>query len=181
MFAVALTLQSGLGMTPLQSGNAFIALGLSYFTGSLLTARSSARFGKTGSLLMGCLVQMTGVVALIATFIWGWSQMGVWMMLPASVLIGFGQAFIVGSFYRIGLADIPHHHAGEGSAMLSTVQQSAFGLGPMLLGTVYSQALQAHNDYQSAVVAALIAEFVLMLILVMRVLRARDRRPAPAA
>lgn len=54
MFVVALTLQSGLGMSAFQSGNAFIALGVAYFIGSLLSARVVERIGKLPTLLTGC-------------------------------------------------------------------------------------------------------------------------------
>ncbi|KGT88837.1 MFS transporter [Erwinia typographi] len=175
MFAVALTLQSGLGMTPFQSGNAFIALGAAYFVGSLLTTRAVEKLGRLATLLAGCGIQMAGLLVLIATFKSAWPEVGIYSLIPATVLIGFGQSFIVSCFYRIGLADVPKDHAGAGSAMLSTVQQAAFGLGPMLLGTVYSQVLQKHGSHQDAVLITLAAEFILMLLLVVRAVLSRRK------
>ena len=46
MFALALALQAGAGLSPVQAGNAFIALGASYFVSALLTARVAARLGQ---------------------------------------------------------------------------------------------------------------------------------------
>lgn len=175
MFVVALTLQSGLGLSAFQSGNAFIALGVAYFIGSLLSTRIVERLGKVNTLLIGCLVQMTGLFALMLTFNTSWQQIGVISLVPATVLVGFGQAFIVSCFFRIGLAEISKEHAGAGSAMLSTVQQAAFGLGPMLLGTVFSQALHIQGNYQHAVLTALAAEWLIMLLLVVRTLMSRRR------
>ncbi len=175
MFAVALTLQSGLGMTPFQSGNAFIALGAAYFIGSLFTTLAVEKQGRLATLLTGCGIQMAGLLALMATFKSAWPEIGIYTLIPATVLIGFGQSFIVSCFYRIGLADVPKDHAGAGSAMLSTVQQAAFGLGPMLLGTVYSQVLQKHGSHQDAVLITLAAEFILMLLLVVRAVLSRRK------
>ncbi|MBN7120817.1 MFS transporter [Erwinia billingiae] len=173
MFAVALTLQSGLGMTPFQSGNAFIALGVAYFIGSLCTTRIAEKLSRIAMLLTGCGIQMAGLLALMATFKTGWPDVGIYALIPATALIGFGQSFIVSCFYRIGLSDVPKDHAGAGSAMLSTVQQAAFGLGPMLLGTVYSQVLQQHGSYQQAVLLTLAVEWIVMLLLVIRAVATR--------
>ncbi|MEN5015422.1 MFS transporter [Erwinia sp. Eh17-17] len=175
MFVVALTLQSGLGMSAFQSGNAFIALGVAYFLGSLVSTGVVERVGKVPTLLTGCLIQMAGLLALMLTFSNDWQHIGVLSLIPPTVLIGFGQSFIVSCFFRIGLAEVPKDHAGSGSAMLSTVQQAAFGLGPMVLGTVFSQVLQTHGSYRYAVLAALAAEWLIMLVLVVRALISRRR------
>jgi MFS family permease len=165
MFALALTLQSGAGLTPLQAGNAFIALGASYFLSSLNTARVVARLGKAPALILGCAIQMSGLLALMLTMKLVWPHPGVLNLIPATVLIGTGQALIVSSFFRIGLADVPMEQAGAGSSMLSTVQQASFGLGSALLGSVLTQTLHWGGTYQQAIVAALGAEFCIMAIL----------------
>lgn len=173
MFAVALTLQSGIGMTAFQSGNAFIALGAAYFIGSMRTTRMVERYGKRATLLSGCAIQMVGLVALIATLQLKWPQVGIATLIPATALIGFGQSFIVSTFYRIGMSGVPHHQAGAGSAVLSTVQQSALGLGPMLLGGVFAQINQ-HGNHLAAISGTLAVELLMMALLV--VLTSVNRR-----
>ncbi len=176
MFAMALTLQAGARLSPLQSGNAFIALGLSYFVGSLFTGRAVARFEKTTVLLLGCLVQMGGLALMIATLRHVWPEPSIMSLVPASLPIGFGQAFIVGCFFRIGLSEVPHALAGAGSATLSTVQQAAFGLGPAVYGAVLTHFLQARaGDYLPASVGVLGAELGVMACLATFVL-VQDRR-----
>jgi len=168
MFAMALTLQAGAHLSPLNSGNAFIALGVSYFLGSLLTSRAVARFEKTTVLVFGCLVQMAGLVMMILTLRHVWPEPSVLNLIPASLPIGFGQAFIVACFYRIGLSEVPHAQAGAGSATLSTVQQAAFGLGPAVYGAVLTHSLQTGTglgNYLPASVSVLQAEFGVMAVL----------------
>lgn len=180
MFAVALTLQAGLGMSAFQSGNAFIALGSAYFIGAMRSTRMVERFGKRAMLLTGCGIQMSGLLALIATFHFAWPAAGIATLVPATALIGFGQSFIVSSFYRIGMSDVPHHQAGAGSAVLSTVQQSALGLGPMLLGGVFSQ-ISLHGSYLAAITGTLSVELLLMALLVLLTgLNRRSFQPAVA-
>ncbi|WP_051228977.1 MFS transporter [Paludibacterium yongneupense] len=166
MFVVALLLQAGAGLSALSAGNAFIALGASYFVSSLLSTRLVARIGMVPALLWGCAIQMSGLLGLMLTLRWVWPHPGILNLAPATVLIGWGQALIVSSFFRIGLSDMSADQAGAGSSMLATVQQASFGLGSALLGAVFAQALHASGSYLEAVVTALSAEFALMGVLV---------------
>lgn len=82
------------------------------------------------------------------------------------MLIGFGQSFIVSSFFRISLSEVPAEDAGSGSAMLTTVQQSAFGLGAALLGTVMYEVLKTTDNYLAAITGALVTEIGIMIAVV---------------
>jgi MFS family permease len=185
MFSMALTLQAGAGMSPLSSGNTFIAMGVAYFVGSLLTSRVVARFEKTSVLVFGCLIQMGGLLGLLLTLRAVWPAPSIFNLMAATVPIGLGQAFIVGCFFRIGLSEVRPEQAGAGSATLSTVQQSALGLGPALFGMVLTRFLHAPGgNYLQAASAVLITEFCLMAALVLSTLaygrRRAMRRPVPA-
>ncbi|ARP93857.1 MFS transporter [Bordetella genomosp. 13] len=166
MFAMALTLQAGAGLTALQCGNSFVAMGTAYFVGAILTNRAAARFRKTSILAFGCVVQMAGVAGLIYTLHQVWPQPSVVSLIAATIPIGFGQAFIVASFFRIGLSEVPREQAGAGSATLSTVQQASLGLGPALAGAVLTHFLgRTDRDYLSAATAVLVGEIGLVLVL----------------
>jgi MFS family permease len=165
MFAMALALQSGAGLSPLHAGNAFIALGTSYFVSSLTSARVVKRFGQAPTLMLGCAVQMAGLLGLMLTLKLVWPHPNLLNLIPATIFIGYGQALIVGSFFRIGLSDVPADQAGAGSSMLSTVQQASFGLGSALLGTVLAQTLHLSGSYLPAIVAALSTELGIMAVL----------------
>jgi MFS family permease len=166
MFASALTLQTGADLSPAQAGNSYISLGIAFFAASLLTSRVVAQIGNVPTLLSGCAVQMVGLVTLMATLNHVWPHPGLVNLIPATALIGFGQAFIVNCFYRIGLSDVHASQAGAGSAMLATVQQVSFGLGPALLGGIFSYVLREHGgSYLHAMHAALLTELALMSLL----------------
>lgn len=166
MFVLALSLQAGAGLSPVHSGNTLIVLGGSYFVASLFSARAVAKFGRTQTLMLGCAIQMPGLLALIATLHTVWPHPGILNLAPATMLIGAGQAFIVSSYYRISLTDVPHEQAGAGSAMLATVQQASFGLGSAALGAVFAQTLHHSGLYLDAATASLVTEFCVMLVLV---------------
>ncbi len=165
MFALALTLQSGAGLSPLHAGNAFVAMGTTYFVVSLFSARIVRRIGQVPTLMLGCAIQMIGLLGLMLTLKLVWPHPDALHLIPATMFIGGGQALIVSCFYRIGLSDVPTEQAGAGSSMLSTVQQASFGLGSALLGAVLAQTLHLGGSYLHASIAALAAEFCIMLML----------------
>lgn len=166
MFCMALTMQAGLGMAPWQSGNSFIALGVAYFVSAWYAPKLIARYSMGRILMTGLTVQIAGLLLLIATF-WRFGQANTALTLaPATILIGYGQALIVNSFYRIGMRDISSCDAGAGSAILSTLQQATLGLGPAILGTLFL-TFARHNGghYPQAMIGFLSIEVVMMLTL----------------
>ncbi|WP_029686042.1 MFS transporter [Tatumella saanichensis] len=192
MFCMALTLQAGAGMGPLDSGNSFVVLGISYFLSALYAPRLIARFSLPPVLLVGILIQISGVALLIATLYWQQSQLTVFSIAPGTLLMGVGQAVIVNAFYRIGMRDIATADAGAGSAILSTLQQATLGLGPALAGVLYQHLHHSTNgSYADAMIGFLIAEAGVMLLLALLTLIKRrglqlaqshaDSRPTVAA
>lgn len=153
MFCMALTMQTGLGMAPWQSGNSFIALGVTYFVSAWFAPRLIARYSTSTILLTGLAIQITGLLALI-----------------------------VNSFYRIGMRDIQPDDAGAASAILSTLQQAALGLGPAIFGAILLHALQNHHgDYTQAVNVFLMVETAMMVVLALATLRIRHSLCLPVA
>ncbi|KZQ26354.1 MFS transporter [Enterobacter genomosp. O] len=181
MFCMALTMQSGLGMAPWQSGNSFIALGVTYFISAWFAPRLIARYSTSTILLTGLAIQIIGLLALMATFrLWGMNNTAL-TLAPATGLVGYGQALIVNSFYRIGMRDIQPDDAGAASAILSTLQQAALGLGPAIFGAILLHALQHHHgDYTQAVNVFLMVETAMMVVLALATLRMRHRLCLPA-
>ena len=180
MFCMALTMQTGLGMAPWQSGNSFIALGVTYFISAWFAPRLIARYSTSTILLTGLAIQIVGLLALVATFrTWGMNNTAL-TLAPATGLVGYGQALIVNSFYRIGMRDIKPDDAGAASAILSTLQQAALGLGPAIFGAILLHALQNHHgDYTQAVNVFLTVETAMMVALALATLRMRHRLCLP--
>lgn len=180
MFCMALTMQTGLGMAPWQSGNSFIALGVTYFVSAWFAPRLIARYRTSTLLLSGLAIQILGLLALIATFRhWGMNNTAL-TLAPATGMVGYGQALIVNSFYRIGMRDIQPDDAGAASAILSTLQQAALGLGPAIFGAILLHALQSHHgDYTQAVNVFLMVETAMMIALALATVRMRHRLCLP--
>ncbi|MFH7376663.1 MFS transporter [Klebsiella aerogenes] len=166
MFCMALTMQAGLGMAPWQSGNSFIALGVAYFISALYAPKLIARYSMGRILLIGLAVQISGLLLLSVTVYQLGLRTTTLALVPSTALIGYGQALIVNSFYRIGMRDIRACDAGAGSAILSTLQQATLGLGPAILGSLFlTLAQRGGGDYTQALIVFLLVEVAMMLLL----------------
>ncbi|MFQ9621753.1 MAG: MFS transporter [Enterobacteriaceae bacterium] len=185
MFCMALTMQAGLGMAPWQSGNSFIALGVAYFISALYAPKLIARYSMGRILLTGLSVQIVGLLLLSATFYRLGIHTTTLALVPSTALIGYGQALIVNSFYRIGMRDISASDAGAGSAILSTLQQATLGLGPAILGSLFlTLAQRGGGTYPQALIDFLAVEVAMMLLLGAIALRLRHHlniRPVATA
>ncbi|WCN11047.1 MFS transporter [Marinomonas mediterranea] len=165
MFSVALVLQSGLGFLPIESGNSFIAMGATFFIGSILSPKVVAKLGNLKTVILGCVLQLPFLISLILTFHMTWADLNELILMPATAGMGFAQAFIVTGFFRIGLAKIQKEQAGTASAMLATIQQATLAIGTALLGTVTYQVLESTGDYLTAITTMLLCELFAMVLL----------------
>jgi MFS family permease len=136
MFVFALTVQGGLHETALQSGVAIAPMAVAFFAGSLMTPRLIARYGRL-VVSAGLLLQAVGLVGLIVTLRADWPHVSALAIAPAMIVAGAGQAFALGGFFRIVLADVPHRLAGIGSGVLVTMQQASLALGVASLGSLF--------------------------------------------
>ncbi|MBV8872267.1 MAG: MFS transporter [Metakosakonia sp.] len=176
MFCMALTLQAGVGMAPWQSGNSFVVLGVTYFASAWYAPKLIARHNVRTILLSGIAIQVSGLLALFATLWLTHGHLNALNLAPSTALIGYGQALIVNSFYRIGMRDIATQDAGAGSAILSTLQQATLGLGPAVLGGLFLHLLNlTQGNYNEALGGFLVAELVMMLMLAVAAIGARQQ------
>ncbi len=136
MFVFALTVQDGLHADALRSGLAITPMAVPFLIGSLLTPKAIERFGRA-ALAWGAIVQAVGLGILAWTVASGWPNVALPDMIPGLAILGFGQAFVFGSLFRLILADVPPHLAGIGGGVLVTLQQSGLALGVAILGTLY--------------------------------------------
>jgi len=183
MFVVALTLQSGFHWSSLDSGNAFVGLGISYFVGSLYAGKLAKRFTNlnfTGVILCGSLLNLCGYPLLYSIISSHTHDLTPWTLLPPMLIIGVGNAFAVNSSLRIGLSDIPAQYAGVGSAFMTTLQQTSIALGTAICAAFFIQHLSAEDVYQVASLKAgleVIAVFIsgLMVIHAIQAMRIRKK------
>ncbi|WP_421106053.1 MFS transporter [Streptomyces sp. NEAU-S77] len=136
MFVFALTIQNGLHADALHGGLAILPMALLFFAGSLFAPRLIGRFGRA-ALSAGAVVQLAGLVSLVAVLLVKWPHVSLWAMAVPLALAGAGQSMLFAGLFRSVLADVPAHLGGIGSGALITLQQSGLALGVATLGTLY--------------------------------------------
>ncbi|GAA1614812.1 hypothetical protein GCM10009789_81150 [Kribbella sancticallisti] len=163
MFVFALTVQDGLNYSPLRGGLAILPMAVLFLIGSIVSPRLINRFGR-GALAGGGIVQVIGLALLIAVITNDWPHVGMLDLAGPLALIGAGQSLLFAGLFRVVLTDVPAHHAGIGSGVLITLQQSGLALGVATLGTLYvaleprgiNHAFVAAVGIQLAIVALLV-------------------------
>ncbi|GCB49571.1 MFS transporter [Streptomyces sp. NL15-2K] len=136
MFVIAVALQQGAGLGPVQAGLALVPLAVTFFFTSIAGPRLIARYG-TRVVTAGSLLQGVGV-GLIALAAWrSWPDLGLLALLPGGAVAGVGQALQLPVIFRIVLSEVPPARAGVGSGVMTTTQQSALALGVATLGTLF--------------------------------------------
>lgn len=134
LFALPLTVQDGFGLGPAAAGLAVVPMSAAFLAGSFAVPWLRARRGD-GVLGLGALVQAAGVAWLLGVLAFG---AVVWWLLPGLVLVGLGQALVVGSSQISVLGAVPPEYAGAGGGVLVTTQQGAMAVGVAGLGSVYT-------------------------------------------
>ena len=150
-FVLTLYLQTGLGLTPFEAGLMVVPLALAFVVGS--------RVG--GDIVRGCFIQIAGLAAVAGTIAAAPSGSAL-LLVPTLVLFGYGQARVMAPLFGVVLENVRHAHAGAGSGMLTTAQQTANATGVALIGLVYF-TVRGTATSQAAILAALAVLCVLVL------------------
>lgn len=156
-FVLALYLQQGLGLPPLDSGLVFTALAVGFFATSMASPWFARRLGRH-AIFTGALVLAVGHAALYG-LLGRLSGQNVALMLPLLLVQGCGLGMVMAPLASTVLAGLPPQHAGVASGVMATVQQVGNALGVALIGILYYGALG-----QSAGLAAVARAFGISLL-----------------
>ncbi|MFE9449475.1 MFS transporter [Streptomyces sp. NPDC006739] len=162
MFVIAVSLQRGAGLGPVQAGLALAPMAVAFLIASLAGPRLVARFGSR-VVTAGSVLQFVGV-GLIALAAWrDWPGLGLVGLLPGTAVAGAGQALQLPVTMRIVLSEVPPARAGVGSGVMATTQQSAFALGVATLGTLFL-SLVPHLGMRDALVGTLLVQLAAVVL-----------------
>lgn len=131
-------LQLVLGLTPLQAGLATLPWALAFVAGSLLAPRLVARWPRERVIVVGLSAATVGFCMVAA-------GQGLWLLVPATVVMSLGMApvFTIGN--EIIITSAPPERAGAASALSESAAEFSGAVGIALFGSagmvVYRQAL----------------------------------------
>ncbi|MEH0578899.1 MULTISPECIES: MFS transporter [Streptomyces] len=136
MFVVAVALQSGARLGPVQAGLALAPMAVAFFAASLAGPRLVARFGAR-VVTAGSVLQGVGILLIVLTVRADWPDLGFVELLPGAAVAGAGQALQLPVVMRIVMSEVPPARAGVGSGVMVTTQQTSLALGVATLGTLF--------------------------------------------
>lgn len=158
-FTTALYLQSGYGLSPLQSGLTTIPFPLGVLAASGVTGWLGARWLRWrvlgGGLLLG--IGFLGQ----AWAVWGMGDAINWMrMAPWFALGGFGLGNTVSPLFQIALSAADSNDSGSASGAVQAIRQVGISFGIALMGGIFFSILSGapHGDqaaYRAAMLGAI--------------------------
>jgi hypothetical protein len=182
-FVLALYLQEGRGLAPLDSGLVFTPLALGYLVASIASQRMHG-LGRQ-LLALGGVVRAIGLVGLIGTVAAVLSGGSALVLLPALVVDGVGMGLLTAPLIATVLADLSPAHASAASGILSTAQQVGNALGIAVIGALFYGAVGSAptpdaiaHGFEHALIA--IAAICLAVSLLVQGLPRPAADPAPA-
>lgn len=153
---LAVYLQEGCGLSPLDSGLVFTALAGGYLAASIGAEALSPRFGRQ-VLAAGGVVRALALVGLALTV----AAIGLgglpWLLLPALALDGVGMGLLTAPLVATVVGAMEERHAGAASGVLSTAQQVGNTIGVAAIGAVFYGAIGPEADFAGAFEQALLA------------------------
>lgn len=142
---LALYMQAGRGLSALESGLLFAAIGAGYMYTSMNATKFAAKLGRqvlaTGALLMAGGLVVLGVTA---------AQLGsggstAWLI-PGLVIDGAGMGLAVAPLASTVLARVNPQYAGSASGVLTTGLQIGNSIGVAVIGVIFYNALGERPD-----------------------------------
>ncbi|MGW0858284.1 MFS transporter [Streptomyces sp. NPDC002690] len=137
---LALYLQDGRGLTALEAGLLFAAIGAGYLHTSMSATKYAARLGRQ-VLAVGALLMLAGLVVIgLTADRLGTDGNTAWLV-PGLVIDGAGMGLAVAPLASTVLARVGPQYAGAASGVLTTGLQIGNAIGVAAIGVVFFGAL----------------------------------------
>jgi EmrB/QacA subfamily drug resistance transporter len=153
---LAIYLQEGCGLSPLDSGLVFTALAAGYLVASAGAEALTPRFGRQ-VLAAGGVVRAAALAGLALTVAAIGTAGSPLLLVPALAVDGIGMGLLTAPLVATVVGGMDPRHAGAASGVLSTAQQVGNTIGVAAIGAIFYGALGPGGDYAGAFELALVA------------------------
>lgn len=160
---LALYLQQGRGLSPLEAGAVFTVMAVGYFATTNLSGRVVRRLGRQ-TLALGALIMVAGLGLQAWAVLDGRAGESALALLPGLAIDGAGMGLVMAPMSAMILADVSRHYAGAAAGVLATAQQVANALGVAVIGIVFYGALGIQGA-RAAFAPAFADSLVLLMVL----------------
>jgi len=133
---LAVYLQTGRGLSALESGLVFIAIGAGYLLGSIESAALTRRLGRHVVTLGGALMVVALELMQVEVHRIGADGSIAWLLAPLFV-DGFGMGLIIAPMTGLIIERVSPRIAGASSGVLSTAMQVGGAIGVAAIGIIF--------------------------------------------
>ncbi|HZR50288.1 MAG TPA: MFS transporter [Streptosporangiaceae bacterium] len=144
-----LTLQEGLGYSPVKAGAVTLGFAAALAIGSARSAAATKKLG-TRVLVAGCALMVLGQLAVMGVMVWVGTGLRGWQLLIPMFIAGLGGGLFIAPVTNVVLAGITSRNAGSASGALATAQQVGAALGIAVVGVIFFGLLGANANTSSA-------------------------------
>lgn len=186
---LALFLQNGFGLSPLQSGLTTLPFSVGVLTASLVAGRLGLRWPRRRISLGGAL--LAGAMLWLRFVALGGGDTIIWShFAPALLMAGIGLGLAVSPMFQTVLSGVPSRDAGSGSGALQAFQQVGGAFGVAIMGQLFfgrlafglASGTAPHGAYANALALAVlynITSFLAVALLVRLLPRPTAYGPVP--
>ncbi|MEO3823805.1 MFS transporter [Actinomadura sp. B10D3] len=160
LFVLPLVFQQALGLTPFETGLAFLPMTLPFAFNPLLTGRIVARTGARPPVLAGLGLLTAGGVLFGAALLAGASYPA---FVAGLLCTGFGVSFALPALATMVVAAAPGGTAGAAGGLLNAVRQLGATLGAAIMGAFASVGPDAGGSARAMFLAAAVCGAVLLV------------------
>jgi EmrB/QacA subfamily drug resistance transporter len=143
-----LTLQEGLGYSPVKAGAVTLGFAAALAIGSARSAGVTRKLG-TRVLVAGSALMIAGQLGVMGVMIWVGTGLRGWQLLIPMFIAGLGGGFFIAPVTNVVLAGISSRDAGSASGALATAQQVGAALGIAVVGVIFFGLLGANASTSS--------------------------------
>ena len=139
---LAVFLQTGFGLSPLESGLTTVPFPIGVLLASIASSRFAGRWprlriaGGAGALILG-MTLLFFVVGAVGPAV------DHWRFVAPLLICGFGLGTAISSLFQTVLANVPPQDSGSGSGALQSFQQIGGALGIAITGQIFFSSLAA--------------------------------------
>jgi EmrB/QacA subfamily drug resistance transporter len=175
---LAVYLQDGCGLSPLDSGLVFTALAGGYLVASFGAEALTPRFGRQ-VLAAGGLIRAAALAGLALTVDAIGTGGSPLLLVPALAVDGIGMGLLTAPLVATVIGGMDARHAGAASGVLSTANQVGNTIGVASIGAVFYGAIGPDGDFAGAFELSL-AAVVAICLAVAALVQLLPGRPATA-
>jgi EmrB/QacA subfamily drug resistance transporter len=133
---LTITLQSGLGFSPLHMGLTAIPWSIGIAAAAGASVQLAPRLGRRLT-VTGALAMAAGMGAVLFAVDRGGAELSSWGLAPGFLVAGLGMGMVAPTLIDVTLAGVRGHDAGSASGLVNTSLQLGGAIGVAVIGVVF--------------------------------------------